>query len=162
MDRCMPALHLPVLRLRTSPKELRGAHCARCDQAQTANHSCKQSQSPPGLPSLSFSAHSYQSISSLPRSPPSHSPVSSHGGLTSPTGSVASSSKDATFKNSLPSAPPTLRRKISPTETSLREIRANQQRLQIKQSEDQLRQLYERQTMEYLYGDYASLDGLRE
>jgi hypothetical protein len=30
------------------------------------------------------------------------------------------------------------------------------------QSEDQLRSVYERQTMEYLYGDFASLDGLQE
>jgi hypothetical protein len=82
--------------------------------------------------------------------------VSFHSCLSSPTSSVASS------RSSLPSAPPILRRKISPTGTSLREIRESQQLLQMKQSEDQLRELYERQTMEYLYGDYASLDGLRE
>ena len=158
----MDRFRLPLLRLRTSPKELQDTHCARCDGLPTANHSCRQSEISPGVPSLSIAAHNYPSISSLPRSPSSQSPVGSHGRLSSPTSSVASSSRDSTFKNSLPSAPPTLRRKVSPTETSLREIRANQQRLQMKHSEDQLRQLYERQTMEYLYGDYASLDGLRE
>jgi len=30
------------------------------------------------------------------------------------------------------------------------------------QSEDQLRRIYERQTMEYLFSDFASLDGLQE
>jgi hypothetical protein len=162
MDRYLPALRLPLLRLRTSPKELQDTHCARCDGLPTANHSCKQSQISSDV-TLSNSAHyNYPSISSLPRSPSSHSPVSSHRVLSSPTGSEVSSSRDSTFRSSLPSAPPTLRRKISPTETSLREIRESQQRLQMKHSEDQLRQLYERQTMEYLYGDYASLDGLRE
>jgi hypothetical protein len=155
MDRYLPALRLPLFRLRTSPKELQDTHCARCDGLSTTDHSCSQSEISPGVPSLSIAAHDYPSISSLPRSPSSHSPVSSHGGLISPTGSEASSSRDSTSRK-------TLRRKITPTETSLREIRANQQRLQMKHSEDQLRQLYERQTMEYLYGDYASLDGLRE
>ena len=154
----MDRFRLPVLRLRTTPKELQDTetHSARYDVLPPTNHSSRQNQISPGVPSLSIPTHNYSSISSPPRSPPSHSPVSSHGGLSSPTSSVASS------KNSLPSAPPTLRRKISPTETSLREIRASQQLLQMKRSEDQLRELYERQTMEYLYGDYASLDGLRE
>lgn len=154
----MDRFRLPVLRLRTGPKEHRHTetHSARYDELPLPNQPFKQSQISPDVPSLSILTHNYPSISSPPRSPPSHSPVSSHGGLSSPTSSVASS------KNSLPSAPPTLRRKISPTETSLREIRASQQLLQMKRSEDQLRELYERQTMEYLYGDYASLDGLRE
>ena len=154
----MDRFRLPGLRLRTSPKELQDTktHSARYGGLPTANHSPRQSQISPAIPSLKIYTHNYPSISSPPRSPPSHSPVSSHGGLSSPTSSVASS------KNSLPSAPPTLRRKISPTETSLREIRATQHRLQMKQSEDQLRELYERQTMEYLYGDYACFDGLRE
>jgi hypothetical protein len=154
----MDRFRLSGLRLRISPKELQGTetHSARYDGLPTNNHSSRQSQISPDVPSLSIPPYNYPSISSPARSPPSHSPVSSHGGLSSPTSSVASS------KNSLPSAPPTLRRKISPTETSLREIRASQQLLQMKRSEDQLRELYERQTMEYLYGDYASLDGLRE
>lgn len=148
MDRYMPALRLPALRLRTSPKELQDteAHIARYDGLPTANHSGAQDHTSPDVPSLRISTQNYRSVSSLPRSPPDHSPASS----------VASS------QSSLRSAPPTLRRKISPTETSLREIRASQQLLQMKQSEDELRELYERQTMEYLYGDYASLDGLRE
>ena len=158
MDRCMPGLRLPALRLRTSPEELQETetHNASYDGLPTANRSFIQSHVSPDAQTLSISTKIYPSISSLPRSPPSHSPLSFHSCLSSPTSSVASS------RSSLPSAPPILRRKISPTETSLREIRASQQLLQIKQSEDQLRELYERQTMEYLYGDYASLDGLRE
>jgi hypothetical protein len=153
MDRSLPALRLPALRLRTSPKELQDTetHSASCDGLPTANHTSRQSQIYSGVPSSNISTHNYSSTSSSPQSP-----VSFHSCLSSPTSSVASS------RSSLPSAPPTLRRKISPTETSLREIRASQQLLQMKQSEDQLRDLYERQTMEYLYGDYASLDGLRE
>jgi hypothetical protein len=152
MDRYLPALRLPALRLRTSPKELQDteAHSAHYDGLSAANHS-RQNQISPDVPSSSISKHNYPSTSSSPQSP-----VSFHSCLSSPTSSVASS------RSSLPSAPPTLRRKISPTETSLREIRASQQLLQMKQSEDQLREIYERQTMEYLYGDYASLDGLRE
>lgn len=154
----MPALRLPALRLRTSPKELHDteAHSERYDGLPTANHPFRQSQISPGVPSLTITTQNYRSVLSLPRSPPDHSPASFHSCSSSPTSSVASS------QSSLRSAPPTLRRKISPTETSLREIRASQQLLQMKQSEDQLRELYERQTMEYLYGDYASLDGLRE
>lgn len=152
MARYMPALRLPALR--TSPKELQGTERQRerYDGLATANHSGAQSRISPDSPSLSISAHDYLGISSLPRSPASQSPVSAHGGLSSPTSSVASSRNSRSR----------LRRKITPTETSLREIRASQQLLQMKQSEDQLRELYERQTMEYLYGDYASLDGLRE
>jgi hypothetical protein len=173
MDYYAPGSRLPPLRsplrLRTSPTELDGAQCTRCHELVTIDHSCERNQrtpDTPGAPSLSFSAytsHTYPSLSSLPRSPES-SPRARSGGSTSPTSSSASSLKLQSSKNSLPSAPqpPTLRRKISPTETSLREIRANQRLLQMKQSEDQLRQLYERQTMEYLYGDFASLDGLRE
>jgi hypothetical protein len=158
MDHYMPALRLPALRLRTSPKELqdKDTHSASYDGLPTVNHSGAQSQISPGVPSLRISTQNCPSVSSLPRSPPDHSPASFHSCLSSPTSSVASS------QSSLRSAPPILRRKISPTETSLREIRASQQLLQMKQSEDQLRELYERQTMEYLYGDYASLDGLRE
>jgi len=154
----MPALRLPALRLRTSPKELQDTdtHSARYDGLPTSDTSCRQSQICPGVTSLRISTQNYPSVSSLPRSPPDHLPASFRSCLSSPTSSVASS------QSSLRSAPPTLRRKISPTETSLREIRASQQLLQMKQSEDQLRELYERQTMEYLYGDYASLDGLRE
>ena len=154
MDRYMSALRLPALRLRTNPKELQDTDTnnTHCDELHTANHSGTHSQMSPGDPSLSIFTHNYPNISSPPRSPSSHSPVSSHGGLSSPTSSVASSKNPRSR----------LRRKITPTETSLREIRASQQRLQMKQSEDQLRELYERQTMEYLYGDYASLDGLRE
>ena len=154
----MDRFRLPGLRLRTSPKELQHTetHSASNDGLRTASQPRRQSQISPGGPSLSISTHNYPSISSSPRSPPDHSPASFHSCLSSPTSSVASS------RSSLPSAPPTLRRKISPTETSLREIRASQQLLQMKHSEDQLRELYERQTMEYLYGDFASLDGLRE
>jgi hypothetical protein len=153
MDRYLPALRLPALRLRTSSKELQDTetHSAHYDGLPKTSHSSRQSQISPDVPSSSISKHNYPSASSSPQSP-----VSFHSCLSSPTSSVASS------RSSLPSAPPTLRRKISPTETSLREIRASQQLLQMKQSEDQLRDLYERQTMEYLYGDYASLDGLRE
>jgi hypothetical protein len=153
MDRYLPALRLPALRLRTSPKELQNieTHSAHYDGLPTINHSSRPSQISSDVPSLSISTHKYPSTSSSPQSP-----VSFHSCLSSPTSSVTSS------RSSLPSAPPILRRKISPTETSLREIRASQQLLQMKQSEDQLRELYERQTMEYLYGDYASLDGLRE
>ena len=152
MARYMPALRLPALR--TGPKELQDTDTQRerYDGLAIANHSRAQSQISPDSPSLSISTHDYLGISSLPRSPASKSPVSSHGGLSSPTSSVASSTTSRSR----------LRRKITPTETSLREIRASQQLLQMKQSEDQLRELYERQTMEYLYGDYASLDGLRE
>lgn len=151
----MDRFRLPGLRVRTSPKELQNTE-TRYDGLPVANYSPRKGQISPAIPSLTIPTHDYLSISSPPRSPPSHSPVSSHGGLSSPTSSVASS------KNSLPSAPPTLRRKISPTETSLREIRTSQQLLQMKQSEDRLRELYERQTMKYLYGDYACFDGLRE
>lgn len=158
MDRYVPALRLPALRLRTNPKELQDTdtQSVRHDGLPTANHASRQSQASPGVPPLRISTQNYPSVSSLPRSPPDHSPASFHSCLSSPTSSVASS------QTSLRSAPPILRRKISPTETSLREIRASQQLLQMKQSEEQLRELYERQTMEYLYGDYASLDGLRE
>ena len=165
MDHCRPALRPPPLRLRMSPAATRPEE-ARCTLDNTADHTVRQSQRIPRSP-LDFNAYTAQdcrSISSLPHSPQSLSPVSSHGGLTSPVGSIASSvTSYSTARSSLPRAPPTLRRKISPTETSLREIRASQQRLQMKQqSEDQLRQVYERQTMEYLYGDFACLDTLME
>jgi hypothetical protein len=169
MDYYAPGLRLPPiqspLRLRTSPTELDSEQCTRCHELLTINHSCERSQrtpDTPGAPSLSFSVYTSHTYPSRSRE---SSPRAKSGGSTSPTSSSASSLKLQSSKNSLPSAPPTpptLRRKISPTETSLREIRANQRLLQMKQSEDQLRQLYERQTMEYLYGDFASLDGLRE
>lgn len=164
MDHCRPALRPPPLRLRISPAatQLEDTRCT----LDALDRSDRKSQRIPRSP-LDFNANTPQdgrSISSPPHSPPSFSPVSSHGGLTSPVGSIASSvGSYSTARSSLPRAPPTLRRKISPTETSLREIRASQQRLQMKQqSEDQLRQVYERQTMEYLYGDFACLDTLME
>lgn len=164
MDLYALTSRLPLPRLRTSATELEGAPCSRCYELHTISQSCghiqKTPETPPGASSTTFyTAYSYPSISSLLQSP-----ASSNDGSSSPTGSSASSLKLQSSKNSLPSAPPPiLRRKVSPTETSLREIRAKQQRLlQMKHSEDQLRQLYERQTMEYLYGDFASLDGLRE
>lgn len=163
MDHHRAALRLPHLRLRTTSKQtqLEDAGCT----PSTINQPDWQSQRAPRSP-LNLFVHTSQdgrSINTLPYSPPSLSPVSSDGGLNSPVGSTASSvGSYSTARSSLPKTPPALRRKISPTETSLREIRANQQRLQTKQSEDQLRQVYERQTMEYLYGDFASLDTLRE
>lgn len=164
MDLYALTSRLPLPRLRTSATELEGTQCSRCHELHTVGQACGQSQktpeTPPGVSSTTFyTAYSYPSISSLPRSP-----AGFNSGFSSPTGSSASLLKLQSSKNPLSSAPPpTLRRKISPTETSLREIRAKQQRLlQMKHSEDQLRQLYERQTMEYLYGDFASLDGLRE
>lgn len=165
MDHCRPAFRPPPLRLRINPAATQPEE-ARCTLINTTDHSSRQSQRIPRSPlgSNAYTPQGGRSISSLPQSPSSLSPVSSHGGLTSPVGSIASSvGSYSTARSSLPRAPPTLRRKISPTETSLREIRASQQRLQMKQqSEDRLRQVYERQTMEYLYGDFACLDTLME
>jgi hypothetical protein len=163
-DKRAPGLRLPPLRLRTTPTELEDSpQAATNDELGAFDFSSETDQdidqdtsdtAPDAWPLTSsmYTTYSYPSISSLPRSPASHSSANSHDGVTSPTGSYASSI----------SRPPTLRRKISPTETSLREIRASQQRLQMMQSEDRLRQLYEQQTMEYLHGDFANLDGLRE
>lgn len=56
--------------------------------------------------------------------------------------------------------PPALRRKISPTEISLRELRAKQSRqslVKAKRSEEKLQQLYESQILAYLDDTYAEI-----
>lgn len=170
MDRAT-ALRPPLLTLKTSPKELEVSRCTRCYEPHSTQQACRQRQrqriprSLPPVPSSDFASYTARICPSTPphpKSPLSPSSVSSDGDanstLSSPTPSII---KVRCSKDGLPSTPPALRRKISPTQTSLRDIRASQQ-LQMKRSEDQLRQLYERQTMEYLYGDFASLDGLQE
>ena len=60
---------------------------------------------------------------------------------------------------------PSLRRKTSPTATSLRELRLNHSRLSLirsKQSEEELQRAYESQIIAYLDGNYASLDRVEE
>lgn len=163
----VPALRPSPLRIRTSPNELelesnlfevRRAHTSR----NSYQHDQRVPQSPPyNFPSnfSSYTARICPSTTSSPRSPSNLSPAGSAG--TSPTSSPAPSIKARISNNTLPSAP-VLRRKISPTQITLRDIRESQKRLQAMQSEDQLRSVYERQTMEYLYGDFASLDGLQE
>ena len=163
----VPALRPSPLRIRTSPNELelesnlfevRRAHTSR----NSYQHDQRVPQSPPyNFPSdfSSYTARICPSTASLPRSPSNLSPAGSAGN--SPTSSPAPSIKARISNNTLPSAP-VLRRKISPTQITLRDIRESQKRLQAMQSEDQLRSVYERQTMEYLYGDFASLDGLQE
>jgi hypothetical protein len=164
-----PALCPPPLRLRTSPDELAfnpfevNAHRP---QARMPRDPYQRDQRAPRSPPYNFpsdfssyTARICPSNSSLPRSPSGLSPVGSAG--SSPTTSPAPSIKARLSSNTLPGAP-ILRRKVSPTQTTLRDLRENQKRLQAMQSEDQLRKIYERQTMEYLYGDFASLDGLQE
>lgn len=171
MDCPSPTLRPPPLKLRTSPKELEASQCTRCYELHTTEQPCRQRQriprSPASVPSSDFSSYTARicpSTSSLPKSPlsPSSGSIHSDGASLSSTGSSpAPSIKVRLSRKALPRAP-ALRRKISPTQTSLRDIRASQQlQMQTKQSEDQLRELYERQTMEYLVGDFASLDGLQ-
>ncbi|KAK5124360.1 hypothetical protein LTR85_001577 [Meristemomyces frigidus] len=61
---------------------------------------------------------------------------------------------------------PTLKRKTSPTELSLRELRAEQSRrdrmLQAKRSEEQLQRVYESQIQAYLDGQHADLHSIAE
>lgn len=161
-----PALCPSPLRLRTTPDELESSPIPHRPEAHATRdpyqHDQKIPRGPPyNFPSdfSSYTARICPSTSSLPRSPSSCSPVGSVGN--SPTSSPAPSIKARVSNNTLPSAP-VLRRKISPTQTTLRDLRESQKRLQAMQSEDQLRRIYERQTMEYLYGDFASLDGLQE
>jgi hypothetical protein len=164
-----PALCPPPLRLRTSPDELAFNPfevTTHRPKAQTPRDPYQRDQRAPRSPPYNFpsdfssyTARICPSYSSLPRSPSSFSPVGSAGN--SPTTSPAPSIKARVSSNTLPSVP-VLRRKVSPTQITLRDLRENQKRLQAMQSEDQLRSVYERQTMEYLYGDFASLDGLRE
>lgn len=171
MECASPALRPPPLKLRTSPKELEASQCTRCYELHTTEQPCRQRQripqSPPSVLSSDFSSYTARicpSTSSLPRSPlsPSSGSIHSDGGASSTGSSPAPSIKVRLSRKALPRAP-TLRRKVSPTQTSLRDIRASQQlQMQTKQSEEQLRELYERQTMEYLFGDFASLDGLQE
>lgn len=167
----VPALRPSPLRIRTSPNELELEHNPfEVTRARTSRdsyqHDQRVPQSPPyNFPSdfSSYTARICPSTASLPRSPSSLSPAGSPAGSVgnSPTSSPAPSIKARISNNTLPSAP-VLRRKISPTQITLRDIRESQKRLQAMQSEDQLRSVYERQTMEYLYGDFASLDGLQE
>ena len=161
-----PALCPSPLRLRTTPDELDSSSFKRRPQAHTTGdayqHNQKVPQSPPyNFPSdfSSYTARICPSTSSLPRSPYSFSPVGSVDN--SPISSPSPSIKARVSSNTLPSAP-VLRRKISPTQITLRDLRESQKRLQAMQSEDQLRRIYERQTMEYLFSDFASLDGLQE
>jgi hypothetical protein len=164
-----PALCPPPLRLRTSPDELAFNPfevITHRPQARTPRDPYQRDQRAPRSPPYNFpsdfssyTARICPSTSSLPRSPSSLSPVGSAGN--SPTTSPAPSIKARISSNTLPTTP-VLRRKISPTQITLRDLRENQKRLQAMQSEDQLRRIYERQTMEYLHGDFASLDGLQE
>ncbi|KAK3116188.1 hypothetical protein LTR53_003682 [Teratosphaeriaceae sp. CCFEE 6253] len=60
-----------------------------------------------------------------------------------------------------PGRPPSLRRKISPTELSLRELRTKHSRqclIRAKQSEEQLQRVYESQILAYLEGSFVGLD----
>lgn len=164
-----PALCPPPLRLRTSPDELAFNPfevITHSPQARTPRDSYQRDRRAPRSPPYNFpsdfssyTARICPSTSSLPRSPSSLSPASSAGN--SPTTSPAPSIKARISSNTLPNVP-VLRRKISPTQMTLRDLRESHKQLQAMQSEDQLRRIYERQTMEYLYGDFASLDGLRE
>jgi hypothetical protein len=164
-----PALCPPPLRLRTSPDELPFNPfevITHRPQARTPRDPYQRDQRVPRSPPYNFpsdfssyTARICPSNSSLPRSSCSLSPVGS--ASNSPTTSPAPSIKARLSSNTLPGAP-ILRRKISPTQTTLRDLRESQKRLQAMQSEDQLRSVYERQTMEYLYGDFASLDRLQE
>lgn len=163
-----PSLRPPPLKLRTSPNDLDNSACTQCLEVHPPGSFCAQRQrvplSPSAVPSSDFSSYTAcisPSTSSLCKSPSSISPADSDSSSSSSLSSPAPSIKVRASRNTLPRAP-TLRRKISPTQTSLRDIRATQQRMQVKHSEDQLRRLYERQTMEYLHGDFACLDGLRE
>ncbi|KAK3073267.1 hypothetical protein LTR53_005317 [Teratosphaeriaceae sp. CCFEE 6253] len=64
-----------------------------------------------------------------------------------------------------PSRRPSLRRKISPTELSLRELRTRQSRqclIRAKQSEEQLQRVYESQILAYLEGSFVGLDGVAD
>lgn len=164
----VPALHSQRLRLKTSPRDLEASPCTRCHESHAVDRPCQKRQRiPQSPPALALSASDFSSYTaricpstaSLPRSPLSSSPVDSDSHSTLSSSFSTPSIKVRIPKHARPSAPK-LRRKVSPTETSLRDIRTNQQRLQAQQSEDQLRQLYERQTMEYLYSDFASLDTL--
>jgi len=164
-----PALCPPPLRLRTSPDEItcnpfKVTHCH--PKSHTPSDPYQRDQRAPRSPPYNFpsdfssyTARICPSTSSLPRSPSSLSPASSAGN--SPISSPAPSIKARISSSTLPSAP-VLRRKISPTQITLRDLRESHKQLQAMQSEDQLRRIYERQTMEYLYGDFASLDGLQE
>lgn len=161
-----PALCPSPLRLRTSPRELDCSSFKRRPQAHTTGDSYQDDQKVPQSPPYNFpsdfssyTARICPSTSSLPRSPSSSSSVGSVG--SSPASSPSPSIKARVSSNTLPRAP-VLRRKISPTQITLRDLRESQKRLQAMHSEDQLRRIYERQTMEYLFGDFASLDGLQE
>lgn len=168
-----PAMHPPRVRLRTSWTK----QSAHCSDTHATDQLCAQKQRKtsrngplPAVPLLAvptsdFSAYTARicpSTTSLPKSPASFSSADSDNDSALSASSSTPSINVRVSKNALARAP-ALRRKMSPTEMSLREIRANEQRqLQTKNSEDQLRQLYERQTMEYLHGDFASLDMLAE
>jgi hypothetical protein len=84
------------------------------------------------------------------------SDLSFYSAHTSKTSSTASSTKTVKATVSVTAEPkrqPFLRRKTSPTEISLRELRALHQRqsvLRAKQSDERLQQLYEEQILEYL------------
>ena len=167
----IPAIHPHRIRLRTSWVK----QCNNCPETQTTDQPCAQKQRKtsrnrplPAVPLLAvptsdFSAYTARicpSTTSLPKSPSSFTSTDSDNDSGN---SFNPAIKVRVSKNALERAP-ALRRKISPTEMSLREIRTSQQQLLLraKSSEDQLRQLYERQTMEYLHGDFASLDMLAE
>lgn len=155
---------VPALRIPTCNKGLKCSPCQTCSYLQIPGGFCDHETSQ--YPRRSNTPHSDCSFYTAPMNQswtvlPQCSDVP-----LSPATSVASDASEAT-STSFSSGPgpkrtPSLRRTRSPTETSLRDIRKQQARLQAMQSEDQLRSAYERQTSAYLDSAFASLDTLNE
>lgn len=158
------------LRILTDDYALRGNFCNVCSYLQIPGSYCdhhthepaKRPASPcsdcsfytaPANPSVA-SFQQYKDDPALPASPT----PSSH----SDTSIASRMSIQTAISSQQLRRAPSLRRTRSPTETSLRDIWRHQASLQAKQSEDQLRTAYERQTLCYLDSTYACLDSLAE
>ena len=150
--------HSPAvcLRLITNLSQTLDHHCSLCLFFHGSDGACDHRQP--------------QQQSQIKRSATPFSDCSFYTARTSD--SVASFSSDSSSSTIRAMTPkpmlhrqPSLRRKNSPTEVSLRDLRARhaeQTLLRAKQSEEHLQHVYQSQILAYLEGSFASLDDIEE
>ena len=138
-----------TFRLITDHSKTLNHHCSICQFFHSSDQHCEHKMDRPPAPRSHshFSDYSYYSAVTRASTPTTLPSVSTKPSTISLRGSRQ------------------LRRKTSPTEVSLRELRAkhaHQSLLRAKKSEEELQRVYEMQILAYLEGPCVSLDNVSE
>lgn len=144
---------VPTLRVITDLNSTLTHHCSFCNFFHGANDEHCQPRQRRRLPSRTSS--SQQSDGSLHSM---HAPVSADA-------RTSTTSVKAKIKPLRRADSPTLRHKLSPTKTSLRDLQQQQSQqaaMRMVSSDERLREIYEAQILMYLGGSYATLDRVEE